>query len=163
MAAAMKRLLKFLHEVGSVGLMGALLCHVALLVHASHLPPAEYLVVRRAIEVITRLVLFPSLIVVLLSGLLSIAVHSPFHNAGWVWVKAALGVPVLEGTLAGVQGTARDAAELAAKVAAGQPIPADAMADVMRHEWGGLGVITVLSLVNIMLAVWRPRLVPRSK
>ncbi|MFO0635353.1 MAG: hypothetical protein U0168_21100 [Nannocystaceae bacterium] len=49
----------------------------------------------------------PSLLVVLVSGLCAIAVHHPFHNAGWAWLKAATTLLVLEGTLVAVQGPAQ--------------------------------------------------------
>jgi hypothetical protein len=151
-----RRILKILHEVSTSGIIGALAAHGVLLTVATA-SALEYAAVRRGIEAITQYVLLPSLGVVLLTGLLAIAVHHPFHGAAWAWVKLALGMSMFEGTLGSVNATAREASALAAKVASGEADP-QAMHDVLRHEWGGLGVILFLSLVNIVLGVWRPKL-----
>jgi len=153
----MRRLIKFLHEIGTVGMMGALAAQLILVFRSRAMPPAPYAALRMSIETLTQWLLLPSLTLVLLSGLIAIAVHPPYHNAGWAWVKALLGVSVLEGTLGGVQGPARQAAELSAKVLTGEADPV-AMADVVRHEWGGLWVILALAVANVALAIWRPRL-----
>lgn len=156
-----RRVLKILHELSSSGIIGALAAHLALLSVASTTQMLEYAAVRRGIEVITQYVLLPSLAVVLISGLLSIAVHRPFHGAGWAWLKLALGMAMFEGTLGAVNATARDASALAAKIVAGEA-PVSSMDDVLRHEWGGLWFILFLSIINIVLGVWRPRLSRRA-
>jgi hypothetical protein len=156
-----RRILKIFHELSSAGIIGALAAHLVLLSIASTTEALEYATVRRGIEAITRLVLLPSLGTVLFTGLIAIAVHRPFHGAGWAWVKLASGLVMFEGTLGAINGTARDAASLSARVARGE-LPVSAMDDVLRHEWGGLWVILFLSVANIVLGVWRPRLTRRK-
>lgn len=158
----MRRTLKFLHEIGSCGMIGALAAHMVLVVMARGLGPSEYLLMRRGIEAISKYVLLPSMLVTVVSGLFAIAATRAFHDAGWVWLKAVTGVALVEGTLGAVQGTARRTTELAVKILEGQSDPS-AMRDVMRHEWGGLGVVMFLSVFNVLIAVWRPRLSRRAR
>ncbi len=153
----LKRLLKILHEIGAVGVMGAFAACLVLIVKGPTQPLVAYAAVRQAIASITQWLLLPSLVLVLLSGLLAIAVTSAFHNAAWAWVKALLGLSVFEGTLVTINASARRAAELAAMAASGQGDPAQ-LAQTLRTEWGGLWLMLALSLINIVLAVWRPRM-----
>jgi uncharacterized membrane protein len=89
------------------------------------------------------------------------AVHRPFHGAGWALLKLALGMTMFEGTLGAINATARDAAQLSARIVAGE-LPVSAMDDVLRHEWAGLWFILFLSVVNIVLGVWRPKFTRRK-
>lgn len=149
--------MKFLHEVGTVGFAGAVCAQLVLSLAADGRPPVEYAVMRSAILLVSEWMLLPSLLLVLLSGLLAMVAHTAYLSAGWAWIKAVLTVLVLEGTLFSVQGPAQTAAAISAKIAAGDESSAHILPRVVRHERGGLGVLLFLSVVNVALAVWRPR------
>ena len=153
----MKRLLKFLHEVGTFGLMGALAAQIVLAATAVDLPPDAYATLRWGILAMSKWLLLPSLVVVLLTGLAAFGLHKPYHDAPWAWMKAVLTIAVLEGTLVAIQAPARKAAELSKALAGGDETVAAALHDVLRHEQGGLWVIMGLCVLNIVLAIWRPR------
>ena len=152
------KLLKLLHELGAIGVIGSF---AACLVLVATAPPSRsliaYAAVRQSIALISHWLLVPSLALVVVSGLLAIAANSTYHNAGWAWFKAALGLVMFEGTLLTVAGGSRRAAELSMLAASGHADPAE-LAQVLHTEWGGLWLLLTLSLANIVLAVWRPRL-----
>jgi hypothetical protein len=152
----LRRVLKILHEVGAVGVVGAYAACLVLIIKSSSRSPLAYAAMREDIAAIAQWLLMPSLAIVLVSGLLAIAATPAYHNAGWAWCKAVLGISLFEGTLLTVIATARQAAELAAATAAGQGDPAK-LAEVVHTQWGGLWMMLALSLANIVLAVWRPR------
>jgi hypothetical protein len=152
----LRRVLKIFHEISSAGVIGAITANMVLLSVASMSNMAEYVVVRRGMDGIARYVLLPSLGVVLFTGVLAIAVHRPFHGAGWAWLKAVFGVSMLEGTLGAVNATAREGLVIAEQIASGKA-DAAAMNDVLRHEWGGMWVVLALSIFNIVIGVWRPK------
>ena len=153
-----RRFLKFAHEVGGVGLMGAAAAQLVLSLQAEGSSPAEYATMRHAIVLIADYLLVPSLLLTLLSGLLAMAVHPPFHNAAWAWIKVATTIIVMEGTLLSVSAPAKHLDEIAAEVAAGNTEDADKIDAIERHERGGAGVLVFLCAANIALAVWRPRI-----
>ncbi len=151
----MRRTLKLLHTLSAMGMGGALAASIALLARAPAMDEvAAYLELRANLATIARYVLMPSAALCLVSGLLSIAVHQPFHNAGWAWFKALTGVLVFEGTLGGIDSPARRALEIL-----GGPAPVDqaTLASLLRHEWGALWIILFLSVLNVVFGIWRPK------
>jgi len=152
-----RRLLKLLHEIGAAGLLGALAVDIVLLWRMRPATLHEHVQLREALATIADWVILPSLFVVLVSGLLAMAVHRPFTGQRWVWLKAALGIAMFEGTLGALHATASRGADLV-RAAAVDGGAAASLAALHRHEWLGLWFILALSLVNVLLAVWRPRL-----
>ncbi len=151
----LRRILKALHEIGAVGVMGSYAACIVLAATAPSGPPVAYAAVRSGIAAISQWLLVPSLALVLISGLLAIAATDAYKNAAWAWIKAVLGISMFEGTLLTVTASARQAAELSAQAVNGKADPA--LVQVLHTEWGGLWLLLVLSVANIVLAVWRPR------
>jgi uncharacterized membrane protein len=156
-----RRLLKALHTLGAIGFMGGLAACLVLVATTAVEPTASFAAVRNGIALVNKWLLTPSLLLVLVSGLLAIAATEAYKDAGWAWMKALLGLVTFEGTLLTIVGNSRKAAEQAVAAAAGQP---DAMVRVMEHlrtEWGAVWLMLALGLANIVLAIWRPRLTRR--
>lgn len=154
-----RRTLKFLHTMGAIGLLGAMVC---LVVESSVLPvPAKalsgYAAVREAMSAVCTWVLLPAMAVCLLSGLLAIAVTRGFHNAGWAWIKLISGILVFEGVLQDIQAPMRDEAERSAAALAGHLDPAKLAASV-GAERGTIWVLAAVAVANVVLGIWRPRL-----
>lgn len=138
-------------------MMGAVAAQLIMALHAEGLPADEYAAIRQSILFISQWLLLPSLGITLLSGFWAMAAHAPYHSADWAWIKLGMTVLVLEGSLISVQGPAKKAAELSARIAAGETELTATLQDVLRHELGGTIVVLVLATANIVLAVWRPR------
>jgi hypothetical protein len=153
----MRKLIKFLHTMGAIGFMGSL---ASLLILARLAPPpgslAGYALIRGAMAEIAAWVVFPSLILTLVPGLLAIAVTPAFHDAGWAWLKAATGLLIFAGglhALAPIQEEAR----LSAEALAGGP-DASTLSGIAPGETGTLWVLFLVSTANVVLGIWRPRL-----
>jgi hypothetical protein len=157
----MKAWLKFFHEVGTVGAMGAVSIQLLLSFVAAARPPAEHAVLREVMLILCRGFLLPSLVLVIVSGLLSMGLHRPFQRAEWVLVKALTTPLVFEGTVLAIDAPARGAVKHAASLAAGDLSAAGPLNELLRLERWGLVIALVLYTANIALAVWRPRLRPR--
>jgi Predicted integral membrane protein (DUF2269) len=157
----MKRTLKLLHVLGAMGVTGSFAASIVLLTFAPATSPVAFAAVRASIAMISKWLLVPSLALVLISGLLAIAVNRAFHDAGWAWIKALLGISMFEGTLLTVAASASRAADLSKAALAGGGNMAE-LAQVLRTEWNSLWFLLGLAMVNIVLAVWRPRLVRRT-
>jgi hypothetical protein len=157
----MKKAIKFSHTMGALGLTGALLAHLFLLISAPD-PYQDlngYHAVRVAIDTIARFLLLPSLTLVLISGLSSLAIHPPFRDQRWVWAKVLLGLSIFEGTLVSVQGPAQRGAALTGRAMTGE-IDITQMLQMMHDERGAIYVVLCVAIANVVLATWRPRLKP---
>jgi uncharacterized membrane protein YbhN (UPF0104 family) len=152
----LRKLLKALHEIGAVGVMGSFAACIVLVRTAPTHSLIAYAAARQGIASVTQWLLVPSLAVVTISGLLAIAANRAYIDAGWAWLKALLGISLFEGTLLTVAASARRAAELSALAASGKSDPQE-LTQVLHTEWGGLWLLLGLSLANILIAVWRPR------
>lgn len=153
----MRKATKILHSLASCGLIGALLGYMVVLIAAPQDTPTAYANVRVIISALCNYMLLPSLAIAMMSGLLSMVVHYPFQEQRWVWLKALLGFSMFEATLGIIQAKATTAAAISIKIAAGEP-QQKALADAIANEWGSLIVIMVISIANVVVGVWRPRL-----
>jgi hypothetical protein len=156
----MRKALKVLHSLASCGLIGSLLAYAVLLVFAPQESAQQYADMRRTIAAICDYILIPSLGVALVTGLLAMMVQRAFQEMRWVWLKALLGLAMFEASLAVVQSKAGVAATLAAQVAAGAA-PRENLDVVLSSEWTTLIAITVLSVAQVVVGVWRPPLKSR--
>ncbi len=155
----MLRFMKFLHTMGAIGLMGAMVC---LLVVYGFLPePAsalgEYASLRAVMGAIATYVFFPALGLTLLSGLMSIALSRAFRNAGWALAKLVSGIVLFEGGLIAVQGPIAREAALAARAVAGEVEPS-LLGSTANGEWYSLWVLMAVATFNVAFGVWRPNL-----
>ena len=153
----MRKLMKFFHTVGALGVAGGLAAFMLIL----HFGPsvgatAEYVNLRDGLDALSSYIILPSMAVVMLSGVLSMAVHFPFQNATWVWIKLLVGFLILESMLATIDAPARDAA-IAARDALLGEIPEAELAGAVNDRWLAWWVLLSLALANVGLAIWRPR------
>ena len=135
----MRQALKFVHTFASCGLIGGLLAYAVLLTYAPQDTPARYADLRLSITHLCNYILLPSLALALISGLLSIAVHTPFQEKRWAWVKALLGLSMFEATLGIIGSKADYAAKVAAKIASGEA-EIGALKTALASEWTSLAV-----------------------
>jgi hypothetical protein len=154
----LRRLLKFLHTIGAVGLMGGM---AALLVLLNVLPPstslAEYAAVRGAMANIATWIFFPSLGLTLISGLVAIAYSKGYHNAGWAWAKALSGILLFESGFVGVLGPMQREAERSAAALDGK-VDLTTLATSLSAERNTLWILLAVAAFNVAFGIWRPRL-----
>jgi hypothetical protein len=158
-----RALLKFLHTIGAIGLIGSMGCLIVLLGAAP--PPdslAGYASARGAMGDIATWIFLPSLGVTLVAGLLAIAYTRAFQNAGWALAKAVSGVLVFESGFIGVLGPMQEEAKRSAAALAGLADPAT-LATSLGAERNTLWVLLAVSIANVVLGVWRPRFGPRAQ
>ena len=117
---------------------------------------ADYVTLRVSLAAVSNWLIVPSMALVLLSGLFAMAIHFPYQNALWVWLKLLGAFLIFESTLATVDGPARKAAAAAARLHAGD-IDTAGFNSVVTDYWGAWWVILALCVANVALGVWRPR------
>lgn len=159
----MRKLMKFGHTVGAIGLLGTML---SLLVVLAALPqPADdihsYAVLTELVDRLARWLLLPSLTVTLVSGLLAMALGTSFHGAGWAWLKLATGVLMFEGTLLTVQGPLQSEAELTRQHLAGSTT-IEALANSFWAVRNSILILGGVAVFNVAIGIWRPRFSGRS-
>jgi uncharacterized membrane protein len=153
----MRKAMKFLHTLGSIGLLGAM---AALLVLHSALPNpehalADYAQSRHLMDLLARRILLPSLGLTIVAGLLAMAAVPAFHGAGWVWLKLATGVLMFEGSLLGIQGPLEKEAQIAADALA-MGVATTQLGQNVQAEVGSLWLLGAVAVLNVGLGVWRP-------
>lgn len=153
----MRRVLKFLHVMGAVGLIGSMACLLVMLRFApAPTSLAGYALMRGAMGGVATWIFFPSLGLTLVAGLLAIGFNRGYHNAGWAWLKLATGVLIFEGGFVSVLGPMQEEAERSAGALAGQLDPATLAGP--GNEGAVLWLLLAVSTANVVLGIWRPRL-----
>jgi hypothetical protein len=145
---------KTVHDVASIAFGGALAACLVINLTTNVAAPGDFLAARKVFASIAQYVLVPSMAVVVLSGLLALAATRGYRDAGWAWLKALLGLSVFEATLL-VVGSAGRHGEVAAAATAADLATLQAL---LRSERITLWVLIALSIANVVLAVWRPKL-----
>jgi uncharacterized membrane protein len=154
----MRQLLKFLHTLGAIGMMGAMASLGVMLLFAPA-PSAlsEYAALRVAMGAVAKWVFMPSLGVTLIAGLLAIAASPAFHNASWAWIKAASGILLFESGFVGVLGPMQKEAADSTKALAGQFDPT-LLGTALGSEKMTIWILLAVATFNVVFGVWRPSL-----
>lgn len=143
---------KATHDIASIAFGGALAACLVINVMANRQSSTEFAASRQLFAAVAQYVLIPSMAVVVVSGLIAMMATRGYQDAGWAWVKALLGISVFVATVRLV-GTSSAPVELAA--AAADPALVDTL---LRSERNMLWLLIALCVVNVVLAVWRPRM-----
>lgn len=151
-----RQLTKILHTLAAAGLVGGLGVYMVLLVTAPEMNPAAYADFRGTLKVISNFVIMPSMAIALVSGLLSMIIHQPFQEKGWVWIKAATGILMFKGVTTIDSAKADYGAALAQRIEEGTASP-DAFDSLLQLEWWTLVAVMGVAVANFVLGVWRPK------
>ena len=154
----MRRLMKFLHTIGAIGLMGAMACLIVLIGFVPRPTSlSEYALMTAAMSGIVTWIFFPSLALTLIAGLLAIAVNRAYHSAGWAWAKLATGILIFEWGFTAILGPLQGEAESSARALAGEVDPTT-LGTSLAAERSSLWVLLLVATANVVLGIWRPRL-----
>lgn len=153
----MRKAVKFLHTLAACGMIGALSGYLALLRWGPQDTPAQLAATRQGIAILCDYILIPSLGVVLVSGFISMLVHKPYMNKGWVWAKALTTIGIFESTMVVVNSKSTEGVAIAMKIARGEA-DLSAMGEIFDREGGAIAVVLTLAVLNVLVGVWRPKL-----
>ncbi len=157
MSLSSRRIVKIAHTLGSFGMAGGLAAFMLFVATGPDIAATEaYAAYRQSLNTISNWLILPSMVVTLFSGLIAMAIHFPYHNAGWVWLKLLLGLLVFESTLASVDGPAQQAAAAAQAAVAGEMSVAELSARI-SDKWVAWWILLTISALNVVLAILRPR------
>jgi len=155
MRLAMKPLLKFLHVVSAIGFAGALAVSMLLAATVDDSTGTSFSAGRRAIAAVASTITLPSLVLLVVTGLLLLVRQPVYFEAGWARAKAVIGLLVAGIALLVVQPAVIRMEGLAQAAVQGSPVLAMS-ATALRFEMIGGAACLVLCLAAIALAVWRP-------
>jgi uncharacterized membrane protein len=156
----MKPLLKLLHLLAAIGFAGTLVVSLLLAATADDSTATAFAASRRAIAAAAEHIALPSLVLLVLTGMLLVVKQPAYFEARWVWAKALLGALIVGIALLVVQPAVSRASALAQMSVEGSPVLRPLAAALRAERIGGI-VNLALSLAAISLAVWRPSLARR--
>ena len=158
-----RKLSKIVHTLSAFAYAGGIAAYLYVLAAAPEPTDiSQVLTLRTSIAFLGSWLIIPGLRVVLISGLVSMMVHTPFMEQGWVLLKAVSGGLIFEASLASIDGPARRAKEAAERAAAGEFDLAE-LSGMMHDEWMALVILLGLAVANVILGIWRPRATRRKR
>ena len=75
----------------------------------------------------------------------------------WAWIKAATGILMFKGVLTIVGAKADYAASVSERIASGE-LDVEVLETALAYEWQALVTIFAISVLNVVLGVWRPNI-----
>lgn len=151
-----KNLIKLLHYASLVGLAGGIVVSLVLADTVDATSPSATASMHAAIALVCGALIVPSMVVMLLTGMLLVVARPHLIGARWVWAKAVLGIVTGAVILLALQPAVIAAASMAATGALGEAAPGP-LANVVAIEYAAAWWTLGLVLVAMVVAVWRPR------
>ena len=152
-----KNLLKLLHYASLVGVAGGIVVVLILVDTIDATSPSGVASVHATIGLICNALIVPSLIVLLLTGMLLVVARPQLISARWVWAKAVLGLLVALNVLFGFLPLVNALAAMSATGALGDAPPGPIDSTVATERYASYAILFNL-LAAMVVAVWRPRL-----
>jgi hypothetical protein len=95
----------------------------------------------------------------IMSGLIALLATRGYRDTGWAWLKAIFSINAFAATLL-LAGSAGNLGEIAAAVSVADLV---SLQRQLRSERITLWLLIVLVVVNVVLAVWRPKLTFKAR